>query len=131
MEHLKQLLQQSKENKWPYPKTFEALKAAGVRFYTVNFAGYYAATYSGSFGTYEERGLEGYTPLTASNSFSITGLNQAVIHHTVNQTHYLDFLKEAAASGSTHYVVDLEKRTVTYYNTDESSSYQELVPQMP
>lgn len=130
MELLKKVLQESKENKWPYPKTFDAIKKAGVSSYTVHFAGHYSSTYTGSFGTYEEKGLDGYKPLTASKSFSKTGLSQAVINHAVKKSHYLDFLKDAAASGSTHYVVDMEKRTVTYYNVDESASYQELVPQM-
>ncbi|CRX38009.1 DUF1398 family protein [Estrella lausannensis] len=130
MEVLKKVLQESKENKWPYPKTFEAIKNAGVTSYTVHFEGYYSSTYTGSFGSYEEKGMEGYQPLTASKSFSQEGLRQAVIDHAVKQSHYLDFLKDATDSGATHYVVDMDKRTVTYYNLDESASYQEHVPQM-
>lgn len=129
MENLQKILQESKENKWPYPKTFEALIKAGVRSYTVRFNQRYEATYSGSFGTYQESSLESYRPLTPSLTFSKAGMRQAVVTHIEKRTSFLDFLKDAASAGATHYTVDMQKRTISYYNADESSCYQEIVPQ--
>jgi uncharacterized protein YbcV (DUF1398 family) len=128
MHTIKNILIHSKENKWPFPKTFNLLKEAGLQNYTVYFADTYKSIYEGTFGTFDDESLDSYTPLTTAQEFSKEDLKNALIHHIANNTHYLDFLKEAARCGVSHYRVDMDARTVTYYNPDESKSNVEVVP---
>lgn len=125
---IKEILINSKENKWPFPKTFQMLKDEGLQRYTIYFSDSYESIYEGSFGTFREESLQGYTPLETSQEFSAEDFKNALMYHIKNNTHYLDFLKDAARCGVSHYRVDMDARTVTYYNPDESQSHIEVVP---
>jgi len=124
---IEQILKTSKSNKWPYPKTFEALEKAGVRSYTVNFINRYQALFHGDFGTYEALLLD-YYPVEAAAPFSAQGIKSSIIKHTHEKSSYMEFLTEVAAFGVTHYAVDMPNRTVTYFNSDESQFHIENVP---
>jgi uncharacterized protein YbcV (DUF1398 family) len=128
MKKLEQVLVNSKENKWPYPKTFEALIEAGVTSYTVNFKDEFAAVFYGDFGTYQEPALPGFHPLKIAKAFSAQGVKESIIKHTQAKTSYLEFIADIASQGASHYVVDMPKRKITYYNPDESESHIENVP---
>ena len=130
MQNIKNILKEATLNHWPYPKTFEALKAAGLQRYEVQFANKYRAVFFGTGGTFVEDTLEGYKSLKAGDKFSPEGLKDAVIKHATKRTHYLDFLIDAAENGASHYKVDMKKRTVTYFNPSETESYEETVPQV-
>ncbi|MDF3047200.1 MAG: marR [Candidatus Midichloriaceae bacterium] len=119
---------ESKKDRWPYPKTFQVLKDNGLQNYEVHFADYYRAEFNGDFGSFTEEPLEGYSPIKANEHFNAEGIKNAVIKHAIERTPYLDFLQNAAANGATHYKVDMDKRTVTYFNADESVSHIEYVP---
>lgn len=91
MKIVKNILKESKDNKWPYPKTFEALKAAGLQSYKVEFINSYHTSYKGTFGTFEEDSIEGYKALKLSKEFSAEGVKNAIIKHMKEHTHFLDF----------------------------------------
>lgn len=129
MNIIKNILKEAALNKWPYPKTFEALKVNGLQNYEVHFADCYKAQFNSIAGSFSEESLDGYSPIKANNHFNSEGIKNAVIKHVTEQTHYLDFLQDAAENGATHYKVDMDKRTVTYLNADESASYIEYVPE--
>lgn len=125
---IKEILIDSIENKWPFPKTFQMLKDAGLQRCTIYFSDSYKSIYEGSFGTFKGESLQGYTPLETAQEFSAEDFKNALMYHIKNNTHYLEFLKDAARCGVSHYRVDMNARTVTYYNPDESQSHIEVVP---
>lgn len=129
MNNIKNILKDATVNQWPYPKTFGALKAEGLQNYEVHFADYYKAHFNSTLGSFTEDSLDNYTTIKANKHFNSEGIKNAVIKHVTERTHYLDFLKDAAENGATHYKVDMDKRTVTYFNVDESASYIEYVPE--
>lgn len=120
---------EAKINSWPFPKKFEALKAASLESYEVHFADYYKAQFNGTYTHFIKETLDGYSPIKASSNFNAEGIKNAIIRHIKEKTPYIDFLQDIAANGSTHYKVDMKERTVTYFNADESSCYREKVPQ--
>lgn len=130
MNTIKNILKDAMMNQWPYPKTFEALKAEGLQNYEVRFIGSYKAEFNGTFGSFTEENLDGYNSIKESDHFNSNGIKNAVIKHVTEKTHYLEFLQDAAANGATHFRVDIAKRTVTYLNSDESASYIEYVPEI-
>ncbi len=128
MQNLKQLLLESKLNKWPYPKTFEALIKAGVSSYTVHFGEGFQSLFQGSFGTYEEPAPQEYYNIDIAKTFSAQGVKDSIIKHMTEKTSYIAFLRDIAGFGASHYVVDMSKRTITYYNPDETQFHIEVVP---
>lgn len=128
MEKLKRILKEATEQRWPYPKTFEALKAAGLVAYEVQFVKHYRAFFIADSCYFEEGHLEGYIPPQVEASFHVEGLKKAIMHHATERTAYSDFLTEAAKNGVSHYNVDMKARTVTYFNADQTLSHQEQVP---
>lgn len=129
MNKIKSILRDSTINRWPYPKTFEALKAEGLQNYEVHFADYYKAQFNGTTTSFTEDALDGYTTIKSSEHFNSDGIKKAIIKHVIEKTSYLEFLQDAAANGATHYRVDIGERSVTYLNADESASYVEYVPE--
>jgi uncharacterized protein YbcV (DUF1398 family) len=128
MQNLEQILINSKSNKWPFPKTFEALIEAGVTSYSVHFGAQFKSIYQGNFGTFQEETLSGYYPLTTARIFSAQGVKDSIIKHIQEKTSYVEFLADIAAFGASHYVVDMAKRRVTYFNADETQFHIENVP---
>ena len=122
------ILKQAQEKRWPYPQTFQALKEAGVETYTVRWGEDYYAEYIGSFGVWTHHGLQGWTPLLTAPVFSENDLKASLIKHQQGKSDYVSFLKEASAAGVTHYRVEMDKRTVSYYDREERHSYVEKVP---
>lgn len=126
---LQTLLTQAKKEQWPYPKTFQALKDAGVTSYKVTFAAY-DATYYGSFGTWKEPAPEGVTPQTISPTFDKSAFVDALKRHMRKETTYAQWLAQSAAAGVDHYVVSMPERTVTYYGINPDEFHVEHVPQI-
>lgn len=129
MQNLKNVLVESKTNEWPFPKTFAELIKVGVTSYHVHFGAQYQSTIHGSFGTLKEDFLAEYYPLTIAKDFSAQGVKNSIIKHIQEKTSYMDFLADIAACGTTHYVVDMAKRIVTYFNEDETQFHIENVPE--
>lgn len=128
IEKIENIFKKSAEEKWPFPKTFEALKSAGVESYKVIFDNEFDAFYKGKFGYFKRPMLPGYYPLKTADKFSEEKIRGVIKQHLKEQTPYLNFLEEAVKCGVSHYTVDMLNQTVTYYNPDESKFYQEHVP---
>lgn len=127
IDQIKSILNQSKENHWPYPKTFAALEEAGVTSYEVKLANY-EATYFCPSGKLEEPAPKYFQPSTVAESFSELAVKEALIRHQKAQTNYVEWIAETAAAGVSHYRVNMKDRTVTYYDKDERHSVIESVP---
>lgn len=128
IEAIEKILTESKTNKWPYPKTFEALKNASVDSYSVSFGNGFQAIYRGGFGSLQEKEPAGYHPVKVAKDFESKNIKNAIIKHVQQQTPFVEFLEDIASFGVSHYVVDMKLRTVTYFNPDESQSHVENVP---
>jgi len=130
MHKITQILTKARAQKWPDPKTFQALKGLGVESYVVSLFEGYEAIYQGSFGVWIDTVSVDYP----SQGFDIDevfypfGVQVAIMKHTQKKTNYLEFLEDIAASGVASYAVDMQAATVTYFNIDRAESYQEIVP---
>jgi uncharacterized protein YbcV (DUF1398 family) len=124
---LENILKQAKENQWPYPKTFAALKMAGVISYEITL-GNCGGTYYGMFGVWKEPPPKDCQPLAIVELFSQEAAKEALARHQQSQTNYTEWLVEMAAAGVSHYRVNIEERTVTYYDKGELNSLVEGVP---
>lgn len=129
MKNIEQIVNQAKKDQWPYPKTFDALKEAGVVSYAVHFSQVYKAEYKGTFGSWFESAPEGYHPISVSSEFSGEGVKTAIIRHMEKKTSYVECIQELGRAGVSHYLVDMNARTVTYFNPSESESQVENVPE--
>ncbi|MGE4350099.1 MAG: DUF1398 family protein [Candidatus Berkiella sp.] len=126
---IQEILTQAKNEKWPYPKTFNALKKMGTESYKVSFINSYKANYVGTFGTIQESAPAEYHAMHASEFFNGSAIKTAIVEHGQGKTSYIEFLEEIAAQGVSHYIVDMFNRTVTYFNKDESHAHVEAVPE--
>lgn len=126
---VEQILNAAKQERWPYPKTFDLLKELGVNSYTVKFIDGYDASYYGIDGgvLYKEEPPEGYHRLQATRQFSPKMVENAIITHARDKTSFFSFLDGIANAGASHYVVDMKTRMVTY-NDSQDQFYAESVP---
>jgi len=115
-------------HKWSFPKKFQALADAGVESYSVRFIDEFDRVYRGNFGVWHEPVPIGYAPCVLSDEFSTDGIKAAIMRSMRGQIDYIQFLVEIAAAGVSHYKVDMNKRTVTYFNEDETCFHEEKVP---
>ena len=118
----------SKAERWPYPKTFEALKEAGVEYYDVDVATH-RITYHGKGQSFDEGAPAGHPTLQVSHHFDKSGIESSIRHHQVAKTAYADFLREIAKAGVKFYRVDMAKRTVSYCGSSPGEEHVEKVPQ--
>lgn len=126
---IQDILAQSKKERWPYPKTFNTLRDAGVNSYEVIFSEPFEAFYEGSFGRFEEKALPEYSAPKINPIFSESGVQESIQKHIQEKTPYLSWLNEAASQGVASYVVNMSNRTVTYFNLDKTKQYIEHVPE--
>jgi uncharacterized protein YbcV (DUF1398 family) len=128
-ETIAQILKQAKENKWPYPKTFQLLKEGGVTSYRVLWGETYQGLYKGTFGEWLEPAPKGYRPVSGTFAFNKEKIKECIQRHQKGQTTFVEWLEEIFKVGVTHYVVDIGKRSVTYYSVEENQSYVDKVPE--
>ena len=130
MHEIAQILTKAKAQRWPYPKTFQALKNIGVESYVVSLLEGIDAIYQGSFGVWIEAVPSDYISqgFDVDGSFYPSEIQAAILKHVQKKTSYLEFLRDIAASGVASYIVDMQAATVTYFNIDKTQSYQEIVP---
>lgn len=128
MKSIEAIQHEATVNKWPYPKTFEAYKTAGIRLYRVLLGESYQVIYEGTSEVFEQTGLEGYQYIKAAKIFSQDGVKEAIRIHMNEKTSYVQLLADIAHAGVTHYVVDMSARAVFYYNEDETEFHREDVP---
>lgn len=123
---IQQICKLSKEEKWPYPKTFEALKAAGVQSYEVQLNPY-TIVYKGESQQWKEP-TPAIESFKISSKFNKNGIVETLNIHRIKKTTYLEFLKGIAAAGVSHYIVDMNQRHVAYHGYHLNDCYVEGVP---
>ncbi len=112
----------------PYPITFEALKNAGLKKYTIWLGESFRRLCVDNSGEFNEEGHEDYTPLSISTTFDENGIIDALLLIKDKKINYIGFLELITKFGVSHYVVEVEKHTVTYFNPDERKSYVQHIP---
>ncbi|HEV2916705.1 MAG TPA: DUF1398 family protein [Candidatus Babeliales bacterium] len=125
---LTEILKEAKEKLWPYPKTFEVLKDAGVISYNVSWTNAYKAVYQTTLDEYHAPMPAGFTLVPIASEFSAEKVKQALLDHQQKKTNFVQFLNDLAVAGVSHYRVDMSNRTVTYYSPSEKQSYVQHVP---
>lgn len=115
----------SKEEQWSYPKTFNALRDAGVESYEVEIA-HHKTTYIGGGKTFVEE-LQGHKELTVGKTFNSSGVESVLRIHQAGKTDYSQFLDGIANNGVYKYIVDMGKRTVSYMGL-KGEMFSEAVP---
>jgi uncharacterized protein YbcV (DUF1398 family) len=123
---VEEIFTKSKQEKWPYPKIFDALKDAGVEYYETEVATH-GIVYHGSGDSIHEPPPPGFTPLKVSAGFDAAGVKFA-IEQNKTKPDYLAFLQEIARAGVGRYRVDMSARAVSYLG-GASQAYVEPVPQ--
>lgn len=120
----------AKDQKWPFPKTFDTLKDNDVVSYSVSWDNGYQSHFTLSDASIiEESSPEWFTQPVIATNFSHSMAKQALLIHQQGKTTYPEWMREMAEAGITDYVVLMDSRSVIYYNTDKSQSITELVPQ--
>ncbi len=127
VEDVKRITQQSKQEKWQYPKTFQALVEAGVTSYRTDIATN-STTYSGNGVDYVEELLSLSKGLEVSTIFHKDAVKQALEHHQKFNTPYANFLKDIAAAGVNYYLVDMVSRVIKYTSGRADEAYIQSIP---
>ena len=122
------ILKNAKDHKWAYPKTFQLLKEAGVESYRVSWGKEYVGIYLGTFGEWRESAPKGFHPISASFGFCEESVKKAITKHQQGKTTFVQVLEELFKAGVTHYYVDMDKKAITYFDSQEDHSYQEHIP---
>jgi uncharacterized protein YbcV (DUF1398 family) len=125
IDHLNIIFKHAAIEKWSYPRVFDALKAAGVRYYITD-AVRYEIEYFGDEVSALEEGPEGFR--AEIGLYNEAKVIEAIRRTQRKETDYPTFLKELAAAGISNYRVDMQDRTVTYFGYDPKHKYVEQVP---
>jgi len=124
---IQEIARVSKTERWPFPKTFDALKNAGVDYYDVDIATH-QITYHGSGKSFSEPAPTGSPILQVSERFDKQAVQQVIQKHQKEKTSYQDFLEGIAQAGVRSYRVDMSKRTVAYRGSSPKEEHVEQVP---
>lgn len=122
---IKNVYKQAAANTWTYPQLFSALKATGVRSYSVDVL-HHKIEYRTDTETITEPGPDGWA-LTAG-AFNEADVIKAIRRAQRRETDYPTFLKEIAAAGIPKYYVDMAECTVNYSGSNPKDKYVEKVP---
>jgi uncharacterized protein YbcV (DUF1398 family) len=123
---VEEIFTKSKQEKWPYPRIFDALKEAGVEYYETDVATH-GIVYHGSGDSIPEPPPPEFIPLKSSRNFDAREVKLA-IDRNKTKPDYLAFLEEIARAGVVRYRVDMSERTVSCLG-GAGQAYAERVPQ--
>lgn len=118
----------SKSEKWPYPKTFNSLKEAGVESYRTQVSNH-ELTYMGGGKSWIEKTISDRATIPVAGVFNSSEVAKAIQKHSAEKTSYESFLNGIAAAGVVCYVVDMVKREISYQGANAGEAYVEKVPQ--
>lgn len=122
-----QISQVSKSEKWPYPKTFNSLKEAGVESYKTQVSNH-ELTYMGGGNTWIEKTISDHNVIPVANAFNAAEVAKVIQKHAAEKTSYDKFLQGIAAAGVVCYVVDMVKREISYQGANPGECHIEKVP---
>jgi uncharacterized protein YbcV (DUF1398 family) len=124
---IEEISKQSKAERWPFPRTFDALKEAGVEYYEVSTATH-QITYHGGGMSFSEEAPSDFRSLPVAEKFSTIIIKQVIEKHSRGKTHYEEFLQGIAVAGVKFYRVDMLQRTVIYFGSHAGEEYAEKIP---
>jgi uncharacterized protein YbcV (DUF1398 family) len=122
---VREIFTMSKQEKWAYPKIFEALKDAGVEYYETDVATH-DIVYHGSGDALPEPPPPEFTPLNPSVTFDAREVKLAIERNKARPD-YMVFLEDIARAGVARYRVDMSARDVRYFGAADQA-YVERVP---
>lgn len=125
---IQEISKKSKAERWAFPKTFNALKEAGVEFYDVDVATH-RITFHGAGQKLTEDSPAGFQILNVGHHFDANLVHKAIMKHQTEKTSYLDFLKDIANAGTVFYRVDMAKGAIIYKGKNPGEEHVEKVPQ--
>src|SRR5690606_9280449 len=108
--------------------TFNSLKEAGVESYRTQISTH-ELTYLGGGNTWIEKAMSDRELISVANTFSAPEVARVIQKHAEEKTSYDIFLQGIAAAGVVCYVVDMEKREISYQGANPGESYTEKIPQ--
>lgn len=126
---IQEISKTSKAERWPFPKTFNALKEVGVEYYDVEISTH-QITYHGNKQSFVEPPPPGFQMLNVADVFDAILVKKAIDKHQKEKTSYLDFLKDITKAGVQSYRVDMFKRAVIYKGNNPGEEHIEKVPQL-
>jgi uncharacterized protein YbcV (DUF1398 family) len=112
-ERINEIATVSKEERWEYPRIFNALKDAGVEYYETSVRDH-TIVYSGGGDQLNEDPGGDSVELSVAEAFNSDEVKAAIARNQNKETDYVQFLREIAAAGVQAYRVDMTERTVTY-----------------
>ena len=125
-ELVKGVSERSKRERWPFPRTLEALKEAGVASYRFDVATC-ETVFLGSQGESFAEPLTGAESVEIAPTLNPAAVTAAIKHHMMERTPFLDFRREVAFAGVATWEVDMLARTCTYFGRD-GGTHVEPVP---
>ncbi len=124
------IMSMAKKEHWPFPKTFNMLKNAGVLTYSVSWLkGYRANIRIISGDSIKESDPEWFIQPNVNPIYSEANAKYALRIHQDGKTTFLEWIHDMANAGVTNYIVNMDKRTVIYYNREQTESFVEAIPE--
>ncbi|OCT11273.1 hypothetical protein A8709_06245 [Paenibacillus pectinilyticus] len=127
VQEVKRISEVSKLERWPYPRTFQALIDAGVTSYRTEVADNFTV-YMGEGDRYEDMNSAMAEKSEIADEFHGDEVKSGLVHHQQHRTPYADFLKDMAKAGVHYYIVDMPGRMITYTSGRPGESYAEAIP---
>ena len=122
-----QISERSKADKWPFPRTFEALKEAEVASYRFDVPTG-ETLFKASDGSTLVEPLPGVSRVTIAPALDGAAVAAAIQRHTIERTPFLEFRRDAALAGVQSWEVDMRSRTCTYYGLDGGMHVEPVPP---
>lgn len=123
-----EIMTMAKREHWAFPKTFNMLKNSGVLSYSVSWLNGYHANISTTLGeSITETNPEWFTQPNINAVYSEANAQYALRIHQEGKTTFLEWIM--ANAGVANYIVNIDDRTVRYYNREQTKSFVESVPE--
>lgn len=113
----------------PFPEYFKALKALGMKRYTVTLSPFTCLFETKDGETFLEKDKPEYDVVkSVAAEWKQDDFIIALRRTQSGQTGYLEFLQEIGAAGTHHYTVDFAGYKCIYESTDGKNGYSEEIP---
>jgi uncharacterized protein YbcV (DUF1398 family) len=127
IEEVKRISDVSKTERWPYPRTFQALLDAGVTSYRTEVSDNFTV-YMGQDDRYEDMNSSMSETSPIAEQYNGDEVVRGLQHHQKHLTPYSDFLRDMAKAGVHYYIVDMLERKITYTSGRPEEAYTEAIP---
>jgi len=124
-ERVREISERSKRERWPFPRTFEALKDAGVESYRFDVSTC-ETVFKGNQGAPVPEPLAGADRVDISPVLVAAAVSAAIKRHMMEKTPFLEFRADAAHAGVQAWEVDMRARTCTYFGRDDNRHVEQV-----